>query len=140
VAEPKRRTPARDSTRIGTAAGLHLPGILPEPDVIEAQDGDWTSQEQALLDDLDRTLPAEDHEAPVGDNGTGAGTLPVELTRQRAQLPWWYGSLFFAGAALSCFGAAWFAVPLLQRAIFLVAGVAFVWFAGQSWRSRKRKR
>jgi hypothetical protein len=90
------RRPARDSTTVGGPEGLHLPGILPEPEVVEAT-GEPSESDRLVLEDLAQALPPEDREE-TGDGQDGAE--PVDLPRPRAQLPWWYAAVFLGGAGV----------------------------------------
>jgi hypothetical protein len=128
--------PNERDTRIGAPDGLHLPGILPEPDVVEGQERDWTPEELAVLDDLNESMPPEDHEETTDRE---AVSNSPRMAHPRAKLPWWYGALFFAGAALLCFAAAAFKSNAGTRLLFAVVGVVFAWLAGQSWRHRSTK-
>lgn len=123
----------RDDARTGTARGLRLPGILPEPGVIESDGDDLTVKDQAILADLAWALPAEDREAT---DDAQAPAKSNRLERPRAQVPWWLGSLFFTAAGLASVGAAAMDGPVWRRILFLAVGIVFFRLAWQSWRNR----
>ena len=134
------RPEARDSAPFGSAHGLHLPGILPEPDVILAEGEELTASEKEVLRDLEEALPEEDRalvEAPAGGQ---AEVAPVALDRQRAQFPWWYALLFFAANApiLMLFAIFGDGLAVGVRIGFALASLVLLTLAGKAWRNRPR--
>jgi hypothetical protein len=126
-----------DGNRVGTARGLRLPGILPEPGVIEPEGDELSAAERAVLADLDGALPPEDHDAGTA---VDPGSLePLRQERPRSHVPWWLGSLFFAAAGSASLGAAAMDGPMWRTLLFAAVGVVWFWMAWQSWRNRSTK-
>jgi hypothetical protein len=118
------RRPARASTTLGSPQGIHRPGILPEPAVVEEATGEPTAGERLLLEDLAEALPSEDRDAGAAPDGTAE---PVELPRERLQfrswgivLPLTVLAIGLAGTALSMLATGH---PLLGGLIAVVAGL-----------------
>lgn len=113
-----------------------MPGILPEPDVIIPEGEEMTESERKVLRDLESALPESDR-AP--SDASEANAAPVELPRQRAQFPWWYGAVFFLLSGSMLVASAWFAATTVAlRTAYLLVGVLLLWFALKAWTSRHK--
>jgi hypothetical protein len=134
------RRPASESTTVGSPQGVHQPGILPEPAVVEEAEGEPHPGERLVLEDLADALPSEDRDTDVAPEGVAE---PVELPRERLQfrsfgivLPLTVLAIGLVGTALSMLAMGH---PLLGAAFAVVGclcGAGAARAVGQARRPR----